>query len=176
MKHGKKLLAGALAVALAVSVAVSTMGAGSSAAEQTQPDAPEVTLLSASAPATTFSDVSADAWYTEAAQWCRDNGIMSGTSDTTFSPDGTMTRAMLATVLYRAEGSPAAILPPSFSDVAPSSWYSEAVAWVSENGIMSGYGNRTFGADDPVTREQIATILWRYDGSASAAELSLIHI
>ena len=170
MKHSKKMLAGVLAVLLVIGVAVSTMGAGSSASEQTQPDVPEVTLLSASAPATTFSDVSADAWYAEAAQWCRDNGIMSGTSNTTFSPNSTMTRAMLATVLYRVAGSPAAILPPSFSDVDLSSWYSEAVAWVSESGIMSGYGSRTFGADDPVTREQIATILWRYDGSASTAE------
>ena len=170
MRHGKKIVAGILTIALVLGVAVSTMGAGSSASEQPSSNTPEVTVLSASAPAPIFSDVSADAWYAEAVQWCRDNGIMSGTSNTTFSPNNTMTRAMLAVVLYRAEGSPQVSASASFTDVAPSSWYGDAAAWASENGIMSGYGDGTFGADDPVTREQIATILWRYDGSAATAE------
>lgn len=114
---------------------------------------------------TGFSDVAAGAWYAEAVQYCRDNGIMSGTSATTFSPSSTMTRAMLATVLYRAAGSPSVTNTNSFSDVASGAYYANAVSWASENGIMAGYGNGIFGSNDPVTREQIAAILWRYEGS-----------
>ncbi len=117
---------------------------------------------------TGFSDVAAGAWYAEAAVWCRDNGIMSGTSGTAFSPSSTMTRAMLAAVLYRAAGSPSITGNADFSDVAADAYYNHAVNWVSANGIISGYGNRLFGSNDPVTREQIATILWRYDGSPAA--------
>ena len=117
---------------------------------------------------TDFSDVAAGAWYAEAAVWCRDNGIMSGTSGTAFSPNSTMTRAMLAAVLYRAAGSPAVAGSADFSDVAADAYYNRAANWASANRIISGYGNRRFGSNDPVTREQIATILWRYDGSPAA--------
>ena len=93
---------------------------------------------------------------------------MSGTSATTFAPDSTMTRAMLATTLYRAEGSPAVSGSDSFTDTADGAWYADAVLWASQRGVISGYGNNLFGTNDPVTREQIATILWRYAGSPSA--------
>ena len=85
-----------------------------------------------------------------------------------------MTRAMLAQVLYNLEGKPAATGAP-FQDVAPGQWYANAVAWAAENGIVSGYGNGRFGPNDPITREQLATILHRYaskkgyDTSASAS-------
>lgn len=79
-----------------------------------------------------------------------------------------MTRAMLAAVLYRAAGSPAVAGSADFSDVAADAYYNSAVNWASANSIISGYGNRRFGSNDPVTREQIATILWRYDGSPAA--------
>lgn len=118
---------------------------------------------------TGFSDVAADAWYADAAQYVRDNGVMSGTSSTTFSPDLTMTRAMLATVLYRAAGSPTVSSPADFRDVAAESWYSAPAAWVAANGVISGYGDGQFGGEDPVTREQMATILWRYAGSPAPA-------
>ena len=118
---------------------------------------------------TGFSDVAANAWYADAAQYVRDNGVMSGTSSTTFSPDLTMTRAMLATVLYRAAGSPAVSSTADFRDVAADSWYSAPAAWAAENGVVSGYGDGQFGGEDPVTREQIATILWRYAGSPTPA-------
>lgn len=114
---------------------------------------------------TGFSDVVADAWYADSAMYMRDNGIMSGTDTTTFSPDATMTRSMLATVLYRAAGSPAVNDTTSFVDAVSNAYYSNALVWASENNIISGYGNGVFGVDDPVSREQIATILWRYDGS-----------
>ena len=118
---------------------------------------------------TGFSDVAANAWYADAAQYVRDNGIMNGTSGTTFSPNSTMTRAMLATVLYRAAGSPAVNQTADFRDVSAGAYYSDAAAWASSNGIVTGYGNGLFGSNDPVTREQIATILWRYQGSPAPA-------
>ena len=117
---------------------------------------------------TGFSDVAADAWYAGAVEYVRDNGLMSGTSATTFEPDGTMTRAMLATTLYRAAGSPAVSGSDSFTDTADGAWYADAVLWASRQGIISGYGNNLFGTNDPVTREQIAVILWRYAGSPAA--------
>ena len=119
--------------------------------------------------ATGFSDVPADAWYAEAISWCRENGIMNGTSATTFAPEGTLTRAMLATVLYRMSGSPSVSAPPAFTDTDADSWYSDAVAWAAGNGIMAGYGGGTFGVNDPTTREQAVTILWRYAGSPDSA-------
>ena len=147
MKHTKKRLTLMLALAMALTMSVPALAAVED---------------------TGFADVSADAWFSEAAVWCRDNGIMSGTSDTTFSPNSTMTRAMLATVLYRAAGSPAATGGASFTDVSDSAYYHNAASWASANGIVSGYGNGLFGSNDPVTREQLAAILWRYDGSPEA--------
>lgn len=117
---------------------------------------------------TGFSDVDAGAWYAEAVEYCVDNGLMSGTSATTFSPGAAMSRAMLATVLYREAGSPAVTNSADFTDVAADSWYAAPAAWASQNGIISGYGSGLFGSDDPVTREQIAAILWRAEGSPQA--------
>ena len=124
--------------------------------------------VSAAVEDTGFSDVSAGAWYADAVEYVRDNGLMSGTSATTFSPDTATSRAMLAAILYRASGSPAVSASVSFNDVADNTWYTQAVAWASSNGIITGYGDGRFGINDPVTREQIATILWRYAGSPSA--------
>lgn len=117
-----------------------------------------------------FVDVPVDAWFAEAVNWCRENGIMSGTTDTTFAPQGTMSRGMLATVLYRMAGSPEVIEPPSFQDVSLHGWYSEGIAWAAQNDVMSGYGNGLFGPDDPITREQLAAVLWRYAGTESNAQ------
>ena len=118
---------------------------------------------------TGFADVAANAWYADAVEYVRDNGLMSGTSTTTFSPDGTMTRAMLATTLYREAGSPAVTGTDAFSDTQAGAWYEDAVLWASQEGVVSGYGNGLFGTNDPVSREQIATILWRYAGSPSTS-------
>lgn len=118
---------------------------------------------------TGFSDVAADAWYADAVEYVRDNGLMSGTSATTFEPQTTTSRAMLATILYRASGSPSGAASANFTDVASDAYYYDAVNWAAANSIVSGYGNGLFGSNDPVTREQIATILWRYAGSPAAA-------
>lgn len=117
---------------------------------------------------TGFSDVAADAWYADAVVYNRTNGIMSGTTDTTFEPNAPMSRAMLASVLYRIEGSPAVYGTDNLTDTANDAWYSDAVLWASEQNIISGYGNGLFGTNDPVSREQIAAILWRYAGSPRA--------
>jgi flavodoxin len=117
---------------------------------------------------TGFSDVAADAWYAEAVQYCRDHELMNGTGGNAFSPDDTMTRSMLAVVLYRIAGSPAVTGTDDFIDTADGAWYADAVLWASQQGLVGGYGNGLFGTNDPVSREQIATILWRYAGSPAA--------
>jgi len=124
--------------------------------------------LAASPDNSGFSDVASDAWYAEAVNWCRANDIMDGTGNNNFSPDITMTRAMLATVLHRVAGTPTVSEAAPFSDVAPNTWYSDAVVWAAANEIVGGYGGGVFGVDDPVTHEQIVAILWRYDGSKAA--------
>ena len=119
---------------------------------------------------TGFSDVAQGAWYADAVTYVRDNNLMSGTSDTAFSPNANTSRAMLAVILYRASGSPEASSSAGFTDAADGAWYTVAVNWAAVGGIISGYGNGLFGINDPLTREQIATILWRYAGSNSAFE------
>ena len=90
------------------------------------------------------------------------HGLFEGTSDTTFSPDGNMTRAMLVTVLYRLAGKPAVSGTSSFSDVTAGSYYEKPVIWASKNAIVNGTGTKTFSPDVVVTREVLATILFRY--------------
>ncbi len=132
-------------------------------------------LTSESQSTVTFSDVPADAWYAEAIAYCQQHGIMSGTTATTFAPEATLTRAMLATVLHRMSGTPAVSDAPVFTDAVAGSWYSDAVSWAAKNSIISGYGGGAFGVNDPTTREQAVTILWRYAGEpegAAAADIS----
>lgn len=112
-----------------------------------------------------FSDVPAGAWYADAIAYCQQHGIMSGASATTFEPEGTLTRAMLAAVLYRMSGSPTVSAPPAFADTAAGAWYSDAVSWAAGNSVISGYGGGIFGVNEPTTREQAVTILWRYAGN-----------
>lgn len=111
-----------------------------------------------------FSDVDSGAWYADAVDYVRGRGLMNGTSATTFSPDLNLNRAMMATILYRASGSPAGAAPAGFSDVPTGSWYADAADWASASHIMSGYGNGRFGPDDALTRNQLVTVLRRYTG------------
>ena len=117
---------------------------------------------------TGYSDVDAGSWYADAVEYVRDSGLMSGTTATTFEPSGATTRAMLAMTLYRAAGSPAVSGSDAFTDTQDGAWYADAVLWAAQEGIISGYGGGLFGAEDPVSREQIAAILWRYAGSPEA--------
>lgn len=116
-----------------------------------------------------FSDIPSGAWYTAAVAYCSQNGLMTGTSQATFAPDSNLSRAMLVTILHRAAGTPAVTGSTAFEDVISGAWYSDAIIWASQNNIVSGYGNNRFGTDDPITREQLITILWRYDGSRKVA-------
>lgn len=120
----------------------------------------------AQAAGTGYTDVPEGAWYASAAVYCRERGLMSGTSETQFSPDRPMTRGMLASVLYRLAGSPAADGKTSpFPDVETGSWCGSAVIWASEKGILNGYASGKFGPSDPITREQLAAAFWRFAGS-----------
>lgn len=88
--------------------------------------------------------------------------LMNGTSGTTFDPDGALTRAAIVTVLYRLEGSPKVSGSTGFTDVPAGEWYSNAVIWAVKEGITNGYGDGIFAPDDAITREQLATFLYRY--------------
>ena len=108
-----------------------------------------------------FVDVNENDWFYSYVAWAHFNGIANGTSENTFSPDTALTRSMLVTFLWRAEGCPDAALTAGFSDVADGMFYTEAVAWAAENGIVMGYSDGRFGPDDVITREQIAVIMYR---------------
>lgn len=109
-----------------------------------------------------FTDVDANAWYYEAVSYVYGSDLFSGTSTTTFSPNVPMTRAMLATVLYSMEGKPAVSGTLNFKDVADNAWYRNAALWATQKGIMAGYSEDQFGANDVLTREQMALILFGY--------------
>ena len=109
-----------------------------------------------------FVDVSIDSWYADAVQYVYENGMMSGTSETTFSPNLTTTRGMIVTILYRLENEPTVTGTTAFTDVAADQYYANAVAWAAQNGIVSGTTATTFAPNNAITREQMAAILYRY--------------
>lgn len=108
-----------------------------------------------------FDDVDSSAWYADAVSYVAENGIMNGAGNGTFAPDTVMSRAMLVQVLYNLEGKPEAA-DCTFTDVAADAWYADAVAWAADAGIVTGVSDTTFAPDQMMTREQIATILYRY--------------
>ncbi len=110
----------------------------------------------------TFTDVSETDWFSSSVAFVLEKGIMNGVSETEFAPHNTTTRAMLVTMLYRLEGEPETLSQKEFSDVLKDSYYEKAVIWAKEKGIVNGYENGSFGTDDEVTREQLASILYRY--------------
>ena len=110
-----------------------------------------------------FTDVKSGNWFYDAVKYAYEQGLMTGTSATTFAPNGTMNRAMIVTVLYRLENSPAVTGASKFTDVPAGQWYSDAVAWAAANKIVNGYDETTFGPMNAVTREQMAAILFRYE-------------
>lgn len=109
-----------------------------------------------------FTDVREADWFYDDVVYAYENGLFSGTSDTTFSPNASMTRAMLVTVLYRLEGQPTVSGRSGFSDVKLNSYYEDAVTWAADNSIVNGTGATTFSPNANVTREQMAAILYRY--------------
>lgn len=132
------------------------------------------TAFAAGDSGTRFQDVKTTDWFYGAVEYVAQNNMMSGTAANTFSPNQTTTRGMIVTILHRMEREPSAT-SAAFSDVAAGQWYTNAVAWASANGIVTGYGTGTFGPNDTITREQLAAILYRYaqykgyDTSASSS-------
>ena len=108
-----------------------------------------------------FTDVSEDDWFYQDVAYVYANRIMSGMSDTEFAPAAGVTRAMMLTILYRTANEPEAAAA-GFSDVDPSAWYAKAVSWGAANQIVSGTGNNQFSPDSPITREQMAVMLYNY--------------
>ncbi len=111
--------------------------------------------------ANVFLDVPTDSWYHSAVQYVVTNGIMNGVSETEFSPENGLTRAMFITVLHRLTGSPAGEAH-AFTDVQSDSWYNSAVEWASSSGIINGVSEGIFAPDNQITREQMATVVYRY--------------
>ena len=109
-----------------------------------------------------FTDVPEDEWYYDAVAYAYENGWMNGTTSTTFAPGLTTSRAMIVTILHRIEGLPSIQESSAFLDVPLDAWYADAVAWAAEHGIVEGYSDTAFGPNDPITREQMAAILYRY--------------
>lgn len=122
-------------------------------------------------PSKAFTDLDAKAWYHEGVDYALTNGLMNGVGGGRFEPDGQLTRAQLVTVLYRAAGEPDTgkqVNP--FTDVADDTWYTKAVIWAANNGIVNGVAKNVFAPDASITREQIATMLYRYAGAEAAKE------
>ena len=109
-----------------------------------------------------FTDIADNAWYADAVRYVYKHGLMAGTSATTFAPDVTTSRSMIATILWRMAGSPVVNYAMNYTDVAQGQWCSEAIRWATSEGIVGGYGNGLFGTNDPITREQFAVMLYRY--------------
>lgn len=140
-------------------------GASTSSSSGTNPssntDSSTSSNSSSNSSAIPFTDVSKSQWFYDAVSYVYSHNLMNGTGGTAFNPNGTTTRGMIVTILYRYEGSPAAGIS-GFSDVAAGQYYAAPVAWASAHGIVNGYPNGTFVPNAPITREQFAAILYRY--------------
>ena len=120
-----------------------------------------------------FADVSEGDWYYEAVRFVQEQGLMNGIGNGNFAPNAQLSRAQLAQILFNKEGRPGVNYLLTFPDVAGEAWYTEAIRWTASQGIVGGYGDGTFGPDDPITREQLAVMLWRYSGSPAATNKEL---
>ena len=137
---------------------------------------------SATKTATPFQDVSDTAWYAGVVQYVYDHNLMNGTSGNVFSPEEGTSRAMVVTILHRQAGTPEATAENTFKDVADGQWYTDAIRWAAEKGVVNGYSSETFGPNDLITRQQMATILYRYairigaDVSKSDDQIGRAHV
>ena len=153
MKFSKKHLALGLSVLLICGIAA--VAASAAGSNNSEPD-------TGGSKSSFFTDIPSGAAYEDAVNWCYENGLMNGMGGTNFSPDATLNRAMVATILYRAAGEPAVSGAPAFEDTKADDWYSDAVVWASQNGIVAGYGDGRFGTDDPITQEQLDVMIRRH--------------
>lgn len=120
-----------------------------------------------------FTDVHESDWYYEAVHFVHERGLMGGYGNGLFGPNNNLSRAQLAQILFNKEGRPVVNYLMDFSDVSGEAWYAEAVRWATSQGIVGGYGGGKFGPNDPITREQLAVMLWRYAGSPAATNKEL---
>ena len=120
-----------------------------------------ISSLNVSAAAVSFTDVEPFAWYYDAVENVTENGWLNGTGGSRFTPDGNLTRAMLATILWRIEGSPAPNGSVDFTDTDSTSWYADGLAWSVENSLFTGYPDGSFRPTNAITREQLATVFYR---------------
>ena len=128
-------------------------------------------MIPANCPSKAFADLDTTQWYHEGVDFALANGLMVGMSDTIFVPNGEVTRAQLVTILYRLEGKPSVEgMENPFGDVAEDAWYAEAVIWAANAGVVKGLTATTFAPNTAITREQIATILFRYSGAEKVGE------
>ena len=130
-----------------------------------------------SSPVDSFLDVNTGAWYYDAVKYAVESGLMSGTGTYTFEPNTTLSRGMIAQMLYALEGKPSISSANNFTDVSSSDWYDKAASWAQSKGIITGYEDGRFGPNDPLTREQLALILYNYAksegyGTSAKADLS----
>lgn len=122
----------------------------------------EASFAKTSSPVDSFLDVRTGAWYYDAVKYAVENGLMSGTGTYTFEPNTTLSRGMIAQMLYALEGKPSISSANNFTDVSSSDWYDKAASWAQSKGIITGYEDGRFGPNDPLTREQLALILYNY--------------
>ena len=137
----------------------------------------EVTFVESQPEPLPFTDVKEGDWFHDAVRYVYDNGLMDGVGDGQFAPNATTNRAMVVTILYRLAGEPAVSGDVAFTDVAPGLWYTDAVAWAAQKGIVNGISETEFSPSGDLTREQLATILFRYAEAkgydvSAAADLS----
>lgn len=130
--------------------------------EEEVPEEPEEVEKTEETETISFLDVKENDWFYEAVSYAVENGLMSGMSEDIFAPNTPLTREMLAVVLYNVEGQPESAGVNPFTDVKADIWYTDAILWANENGIVAGYDNSAYGVGDLITREQFATILYRY--------------
>ena len=126
------------------------------------PEEPEEVEKTEETETISFKDVKENDWFYEAVSYAVENGLMSGMSEDIFAPNTPLTREMLAVVLYNVEGQPESTEANTFTDVKGDMWYTDAILWANENGIVAGYDNGAYGVGDLITREQFAAILYRY--------------
>ena len=130
--------------------------------EEEVPEEPEEVEETEETETISFLDVKESDWFYDAVSYAVENGLMSGMSEDIFAPNTPLTREMLAVVLYNVEGQPESAGVNPFTDVKADIWYTDAILWANENGIVAGYDNGAYGVGDLITREQFATILYRY--------------
>lgn len=123
-------------------------------------------------PCLKFEDIDRSQWYHKAIDYAIATGMMAGMSDTVFAPEGEMTRAQLVQILFNLEGKPTVSYTAAFTDVKSNDWFANAVLWAANNGVVNGVGEGRFDPDGELTREQMATILFRYFGAFKGVDTS----